>query len=521
MSSSSPARLRIAPLTTADTEPAPTYSSIAWTGEQLAIFELAFATPPTPDSRHKVIRARAGTGKSTVCNHGMSLATWASDILYCAFNKRIVEEFTRKCVDPRVEIKTLHGIGFGFLRAKAGSRRITVDGDRELQIARKLLATGAKDAPFEVVSLAAKLAVKVKEIAPFGVHADAIDLAWRFDCLPDDGSGYTVDDIASYALAVCAASQVFDGTISFADMLYLPLALNLVRPIADLVVVDEAQDMSPSQIEISKRCVRPSGRIVVVGDDRQGIYAFRGADSNTIDNLKAELSAGELGLTVTHRCPRSIVAYAAELVPDYRAADTAPEGSIRTIRYAQLATTVKPGAFILSRKNAPLMSVCLSLLRAGIRAKIQGKDIGKQLSDLVRKLKANSIADLISRLQVWRAKEIARAQARGNGVGRQREDTVHDIAETIITLAEDVVGIGELTTKLASLFDEVASIDVDGPVICSSVHKAKGLEAGEVYILADTLYPGGKRDKLEEQNIEYVAVTRSKSSLTWVVQDAA
>ena len=60
-------------------------------------------------------------------------------------------------------------------------------------------------------------------------------------------------------------------------------------------------------------------------------------------------------------------------------------------------------------------------------------------------------------------------------------------------------------------------------VTCSSVHRAKGLEAERVSILRPTLYPRlpkgveytAKRAR-EEANIHYVAVTRTLDTLTWV-----
>ncbi len=63
-----------------------------------------------------------------------------------------------------------------------------------------------------------------------------------------------------------------------------------VRGRFDHVLVDEYQDTSPAQERLLRGLVAPAGNLVVVGDDDQAIYAWRGA---TVDNI----------LTFTQRWP--------------------------------------------------------------------------------------------------------------------------------------------------------------------------------------------------------------------------
>lgn len=472
-----------------------------WSPQQAQIFQWFES-----GSGNLVVRARAGTGKTTTILEGINRAPDAS-ILLAAFNKRIADELVSKLSNPRAEAKTLHAAGFAIVRRYW--ENVRVDADRDADLAARVCG----QVPDMILRLVAKLAVRAKESLPFGTLDEMIALAEEIEAVPDDeweDDGYDVTYVAQKALQQMGLSKSKDGRLSFADMLFVPVANGWVRPKFDLVVIDEAQDMGATQLLLAQKLSR--SRIAVVGDDRQAIYGFRGADSGSIDRMKSELNATELGLTITYRCPRAVVAYAARLVPDYTAADTAPEGSVTSITKAALVTEAAAGDFVLSRKNAPLAGTCLAFLRAGKRARIEGRDVGAGLVAIVRKLKAKSLPDFVTKLTRWMDREIVRAKGRKNPDARI--SLVTDQAETLLAISEGISGVPELVTRIEGLFVDTNGSGHADVIVCSSVHKAKGLEADRVFILRATLY--ARKGEQEEANIEYVAVTRAKSRLVWV-----
>jgi superfamily I DNA/RNA helicase len=112
-------------------------------------------------------------------------------------------------------------------------------------------------------------------------------------------------------------------------MIWLPIVLRLPIEKYDWVFVDEAQDLNKSQLELVHNLVNETGRVCCVGDRHQSIYGFRGADVDAIPRLIRELNEVKvLPLTVSWRCPSSVVGLAQQLVPQFQAAPDAPEGTI-------------------------------------------------------------------------------------------------------------------------------------------------------------------------------------------------
>jgi superfamily I DNA/RNA helicase len=116
----------------------------------------------------------------------------------------------------------------------------------------------------------------------------------------------------------------------------------------------------------------------------------------------------------------------------------------------------------------------------------------------------------------WRERELRKAKGLSAAARAARRERVTDDADMLIMLSEGCSGMAEMQGRIADLFDDSRAGDLP-TIVCSSVHRAKGLEWDRVFILRDTLYPGNRRST-EEENIEYVAVTRAKSTLCWVTK---
>ena len=460
-----------------------------WSKEQTDIFDWFKSAQGA-----LVVKARAGTGKTTTIKAAFEHAPEAR-ILYAVFNKKNQIEAQEKIKDPRVEVKTLHSLGFAFIKRIWRNARPEPDVETD----RVNSCANFEDCPEERAAVI-KLVSFAKNtcIAPLRPDLERI-------CQEQDIEFQRLDGIDIALRAIERAKQQDSrDRISFDDMVWLPVAMGCVRPWYGLVCIDEAQDMNMPQLMMARGAVMPGGRIVVIGDDRQAIYGFRGAVQGAMTMMKIQLHAQELGLKTTYRCPKSVVRLAQEIVPDYCASDSAPEGEVSPMGDISRA---QPGDAILSRLNAPLMPLALGLIRNGVPARIEGRDLGKQLSQMARTMKAKSVPHFIERVGSWLQK--TRKRLENTKHGKKRMEQSDDIAQTLIALAENASGVPEIETRISGLFDDTTQFSKPA-VVLSSVHKAKGLEWKRVFILSETFRRG---KGIEEDNIFYVAITRAMCSL--------
>jgi superfamily I DNA/RNA helicase len=476
-----------------------------WTAEQHAIFEW-FRTYNPAELALEVV-ARAGTGKTTVIKIAMTMAAEAR-ILYAVFGKRNQLEAQDVICDPRVDVLTLHALGFRFIKNVWSN--VTVD--KDVEVAR-VLAAGAELAPDEVVSAIVKLVSLAKNRFLWPSVEELTELADQPQVFQPEfeAAGWNIARLAECALGAMKQSLVRDSLnrISFDDMVWLPVAANWVRQEYDMVCVDECQDMNMPQLTMARLACRKDGRIVIVGDDRQAIFGFRGAVQDGMGMMQKQLNAAVKTLTVTFRCGQEIVEAAQKFVPDYKAAPSAPHAILRDIDISLVAAQAMPGDAILSRYNAPLMPLCLALLRKGVSARIEGRQIGKELAALARKMKARSVPQFITKVSSWADSQTRRFQKSKNAEAKLEQ--IQDTAATLVAVAEGASSVNEVLSRLENLFVDSKTGEKAHAVVLSSTHKAKGLEWNRVFLVADSYkkhIQGG-----EEENLYYVAMTRAKTEL--------
>ncbi|MBU0791735.1 MAG: AAA family ATPase [Gammaproteobacteria bacterium] len=246
------------------------------------------------------------------------------------------------------------------------------------------------------------------------------------------------------------------------------------------------------------------------------IYAFAGAGAEAVPNFINATNADILPLSITYRNPKTVVNLVTQTFPDIplECPEWAIDGEILTLNEKDVLDHYANGDMALCRVNAPLVQPCFALIREGRKATIRGRDIGKNLANMVKKMKAdNDIHILLTRLRDYRLREVSKLMDSDKfGQAAVLEDKI----DTIVAISDGCQNVDEVQNKINTTFSD----EVEG-VIFSSIHKAKGLEAKNIYLLRPDLlpHPMAKQawEAQQEKNLKYVAYTRTLEKLTIVL----
>ena len=313
--------------------------------------------------------------------------------------------------------------------------------------------------------------------------------------------------------------QCFD----FVDQVWLPVHWNLgaerwFKPYK-FVLVDECQDLNEAQKKLVQILAGKNGRILAVGDPNQAVMGFAGADDNSYYNIVKSIDATELPLSICYRCPTSHINLVKELYPDIpiQAMSNAETGVIKQIENDSIYRYIQDNDLIIGRKTAPLVSLCIRLISRGKKAIVKGKKIGETLTKEVDEF--TKIPGFYWRLfndclEQYRQIKINQYQ----GLDNEDEliEIINDKLDAIQTIYESnpqCQNEEELKSEIIKLFS-----DDNAPITLSTCHRAKGLEANRIFIWhpehMPLIWKNQRNWQLQqEENIHYVALTRSKSEL--------
>jgi len=457
------------------------------------------------ETGHAFVEAVAGSGKTTTIVEAANRVPENSKTIFLAFNKHIATELGSK-LPMNCEARTLHSLGLQVLRESSiFPKRFRVKGNKTDNIFKYNILDGDEDLIKKHYSMLYDLKRVVSMLKNLLVieptTGDIIEICDKFDIDRDD------DEFYDYTIETFNESVSTYNTIDFDDMLFLPLLLELNFPKYDHIFVDEAQDLNPVQMEIIRQL---KGRVIAVGDTHQAIYGFRGADPFAVATMINIFKATKLPLSICYRCGKNIVSKAKEIVPHIETFDGQEDGECLEIPYFQLTETVKEKDYVLCRVTAPLVSLCLEFLKKGIPATVRGRDIGEGLVIFIKRIKKEGdLEDFYEDLNEYAVKKIAQYKKRGRNSSIIE---LQDKVDTLFALGQNLETVEQLIERVEKLFT-----DTENGITLATIHRSKGLEADNIFILKPDLLPHPKAklpwQKTQEMNLKYVAITRAKKRL--------
>ncbi len=493
-----------------------------------------------------IVNAVAGSGKSTSIEKALPYIRKGAWTTILAFGHDVAKEWKEVRLprvfaehtelDPKYfKAATFHSICFGAICKHLGLKpnQVNTDGKKSRKLLREIL-------PESEVELYSDYVTKLVGLAKgegIGCLVPDTDDAWWN--LVEHHDLYLSSEDADERTALMYARQLLSKSnevaksrnwIDYDDMLFLVCLWRLRLFQVDVLLVDEAQDTNVVRRAIIRLALRPGGRLFAVGDPRQAIMGFTGASHDALDLISKAFKCEVLPLSVCYRCASDVVTHAKEIVPHIEAAPNATKGSVsytgvsleEGLKAGTFQTTFGPHDAILCRNTSPLIELAYTLIAKKIGCRIAGKDIAEGLVNLIRSQKAAGVDRLITKLEAWRDKQVAKFTAKGE---EEKADAITDRVACVLTVVENMPPtrertIPELVRQLESMFS-----DENGVLTLLTIHKAKGKEYPIVGIYRPELSPSkwARQDwqQLQEMNLMYVARTRAKEQLVYLSGEAA
>ncbi len=369
-------------------------------------------------------------------------------------------------------------------------------------------------------SRAAATEFKKRLLQLIGNAANYIEIktfhSYCFDLLGKVGSLEKSDDIIKKAIEKIKNNEV-----------------EVSRITKTVLVIDEAQDMDKDEFGLISALMEQNEemRVIAVGDDDQNIYEFRGSSSRYLEQFIRENNAAKHELVENYRSKRNLVDFSNQFVQRIGSrlkqtpiiAKQNDNGELKITRFHSqnlihplvqdiLTTGLSGTTCVLTKTNEEALQITGLLLKNNVPAKLIQSNDGFSLYNLdeVRFfLNQLNLADDVYTISddIW-------LNAKRGVVNRYRRSSKLEILGNIIKDFEATnpkkryksdleVFIRE--SKLEDFFNENGET-----IFVSTIHKAKGKEFDNVFLLLENYNPSTD----EAKRRLYVAMTRAKRNLT-------
>lgn len=320
------------------------------------------------------------------------------------------------------------------------------------------------------------------------------------------------------------------GLVDYTDMLERFVESSW-KPDLDVVIVDEAQDLSPLQWQVVDRVASGARRVVVAGDDDQAIYHWAGADSAHMGRLRGDRRI----LSQSYRVPASIQSVARGLIGRttggvIKSWNPRPvAGRVDRVGKIEQTDLTSQDVLILSRNFSYLSEVQSMLRNRGIPYSYRGTpaiswDIISVVNDWERLRKGDRLdVDRVRNILSYMGSPVDAKHRKLHGVrgdiGLSELLKNHGVRTTAIWHeALDRLPHQDKMFMLAARRNG-ESLNREPRVRLSTIHGSKGGQADHVILLSD-MAPRTKREQYkhpdDETRVWYVGVTRAKERLTIV-----
>ena len=287
-----------------------------------------------------------------------------------------------------------------------------------------------------------------------------------------------------------------------------------------VLVIDEAQDMGEDDFRLVQALMRQNEemRVIAVGDDDQNIYGFRGSDSRYMQSLVEQEGAKLYEMTDNYRSAKAIVDCANRYVQRILGrlkhtsikSATGEDGKVMTLKsLLDAEIKVEGSTAILTRTNEETMQIAYELEQRGLHATVAQSMGGFRFGNLAE------VRYFLK--QLGDKDEATISKEKWNEAKRRTFETYAH--STCLNIMKHFISDFEITHQSyyhsdlreyifeSNIEDFIANDDKS--VFVSTIHKAKGREFDNVYLMS--AIPDGR--SVDDMRSYYVGLTRAKRNL--------